>query len=119
MTRHAPPELGLTGCPGQVRVPRAARGEKSLRRNPAAGVVVGYSYFSNNTYRATEWSGGSVIDLNPTNPLLQSEALGINNAGQVVGWASSSTPEPSIWAMMLIGFAGYRRAIAGRATLAT
>jgi hypothetical protein len=47
---------------------------------------------------------------------------GINDLGQIVG-VNSFLPEPSTWAMMLfgfagLGFAGYRRARAGRATLA-
>jgi uncharacterized membrane protein len=77
---------------------------------------------------ATEWSGGSVIDLGALPGLTASVAYNINNAGQVVGNsyiavpASPSVPEPSTWAMMLLGFAGlgyagYRRARAGRAAL--
>jgi hypothetical protein len=46
-------------------------------------------------------------------------AVGINDLGDVVGWAVA--PEPSTWAMMLLGFAGlgfvgYRRARAGNTT---
>jgi PEP-CTERM motif len=52
-----------------------------------------------------------------------SEAYGVNNAGQAVGYSQFNAPEPSTWAMMLIGFAGlafagYRRAKAGYPTLA-
>jgi PEP-CTERM motif len=56
----------------------------------------------------------------PTN----SEALGPNEDSWFGGNIELSTvPEPSTWAMMLLGFAGlgyasYRRARAGRATLA-
>jgi hypothetical protein len=48
-----------------------------------------------------------------------SEAVAINDAGQVVGFSAGPTPAPvpesSTWAMMLLGFAGlgfagYRRA---------
>jgi hypothetical protein len=51
---------------------------------------------------------------------LDSVALGINDAGQVVGTSFNTVPEPSTWAMMLagfvgLGFAGYRRAKAGGA----
>ncbi len=76
------------------------------------------------------WSGGSVINLGLLAGDPDSEAHGINDVGQVVGsigtwyaaeWnpsdpiAASAVPEPSTWAMMLIGFAGlgfagYRRA---------
>ena len=77
-------------------------------------------------YIATEWSGGSVIDLGGLPDFTMSEALSINDAGQVGGISNSSVvvvPEPSTWAMMLFGFAGlalagYRRAKAGHATLA-
>jgi hypothetical protein len=67
------------------------------------------------------------------------EAVGINNSGDIVGWgiyrreargflltpdsALFAVPEPSTWAMMLVGFAslgfaGYRRTKKGRDTLA-
>ena len=100
-----------------------------------AGQVVGYSLTPDAVY-ATLWSGESVINLGVLAGN-DSEALGINDAGQVVGYigtglaaqwspsdpsAASAVPEPSTWAMMLLGFAGlgfagYRRAKAGRATL--
>jgi hypothetical protein len=61
--------------------------------------------------------GGSVINLEGLLGAGFSEAFGINDAGQVVGL--SVVPEPSTWAMMLVGFAGlafagYRRVNAGR-----
>jgi probable HAF family extracellular repeat protein len=79
-----------------------------------AGQVVG----SNNAGFATEWRDGSVIDLGVPPGFLDSVALGINDAGQVVGYSFNTVPEPSTWAMMLagfagLGFAGYRRAKAG------
>jgi probable HAF family extracellular repeat protein len=87
------------------------------------GVVVGYSDFGDVAY-ATEWSGGSIINLNPPGSSF-SAATAINDAGVVVGYSTvfDATPEPSTWAMMLLGFAGlsfagYRRARAGHATLA-
>ena len=75
-----------------------------------AGQVVGYSLVGGNIY-ATEWSGGSVITLGG---YVNSVAIGINDAGQAVGY-SDLVPEPSTWAMMLVGFAslgfaGYFRA---------
>ena len=51
-------------------------------------------------------------------------AISINDSGEAVGESQSSdVPEPSTWAMMLLGFAGlglagYRRAKAGEATFA-
>jgi PEP-CTERM motif len=75
--------------------------------------------FPQRLLRATEWSGGSVINLGGLSGSMSSQALGINAAGQVVGY-SVPAPEPSTWAMMLLGFAGlgfagYRRAKAGAA----
>jgi probable HAF family extracellular repeat protein len=86
-----------------------------------AGYSAGLGFLS-----AIEWSGGSVIDLGGLPRSILSEATGINEAGQVVGFSDvppMTAPEPSTWAMMLFGFgglalAGYRRANAGRATLA-
>jgi uncharacterized membrane protein len=80
--------------------------------------VVGYSAVRGVNY-ATEWSGGSVINLGGLPGYMGSAADGINDAGQVVGSTYFSAPEPSTWAMTLIGFvglafAGYRRAKAGQ-----
>jgi uncharacterized membrane protein len=76
-----------------------------------AGQIVGLS-----DGFATEWSGGSVINLGGLPGSTASEALGINDAGRAVGVSngSATVPEPSTWAMMLLGFAGlvfvgYRR----------
>jgi uncharacterized membrane protein len=79
-----------------------------------AGEVVGYSYFGGYSV-ATEWSGGSVINLGGLHDFGSSEAYGINDAGQIVGSSDYAVPEPSTWTMMLAGFAslglaGYRRA---------
>jgi probable HAF family extracellular repeat protein len=90
-----------------------------------AGQVVGGSLFSGSS-RATEWSGGSIINLGGLPGAQFSEPTGMNNAGQAVGsseFIPPAVPEPSTWAMMLLGFAGlawagYRRAKAGHATLA-
>jgi uncharacterized membrane protein len=78
---------------------------------------------------ATEWSGGSVINLGGVSGCFEGVANAINGAGQVVGsgqavgCSAGAVPEPSTWAMMLLGFAGlgfagYRRAKRGHATLA-
>jgi uncharacterized membrane protein len=80
-----------------------------------AGQVVGESLIG--VEYATEWSGGSVINLGDLPGGYSSEATAINNAGQVVGVSYPIVlvvPEPSTWAMMLLGFAGlgfagYRR----------
>jgi hypothetical protein len=79
---------------------------------------------ANDFVHVTEWSDGSVIiNLGGLPGSSRSEALGINDAG-VVGFidvhAIRGVPEPSTWAMMLVGFAGlaltgYRRVKAGDA----
>ncbi|HZZ23670.1 MAG TPA: PEP-CTERM sorting domain-containing protein [Roseiarcus sp.] len=83
------------------------------------GQVVGFSDFVGGFEIATEWSDGSILNLGSL-PLLDfrtgSLAFGINDSGQVVGLSFLIAPEPSTWAMMLVGFAGlawagYRRAL--------
>jgi uncharacterized membrane protein len=74
---------------------------------------------------ATEWSGGSVIDLGGLPGSTGSAAGSINDAGQIVGFSVMSVPvvpETSTWAMILVGFAGlglagYRRAREQRAAV--
>ena len=88
------------------------------------GQAVGLHYVGSVAY-ATEWSGGSVINLGGLPGSTFSEADSINDAGQAVGTSYTAFNVPKIltWAMMLVGFAGlafvgYRRAKAGHATLA-
>jgi probable HAF family extracellular repeat protein len=68
-----------------------------------AGQIVGYS-FVDGLPHAIEWSGGNISVL----PYLPAEipfsaAYSINDAGQAVGFAASGVPEPSTWAMLLLG----------------
>ena len=85
-----------------------------------AGQVVG----SGPAGGPTEWSDGAVIDLGMPPGFLGGAAAAINDTGQVVGVSfGPDVPEPSTWAMMLVGFAGLafagcRRAKTGNATLA-
>jgi probable HAF family extracellular repeat protein len=87
-----------------------------------SGEVVGSSFFDNGvlTYDATTWTGGAATDLGRGLPGSQySEGLAINDNGTAVGVSyiplpPPPVPEPSTWAMMLLGFAGlgfagYRR----------
>jgi probable HAF family extracellular repeat protein len=67
-----------------------------------AGQVVGVSSDGAGHSVATEWSNGQVINLGGPPGV----AFGINDAGQVVGYSSGVVPEPSTWAMMLLGFGG-------------
>jgi probable HAF family extracellular repeat protein len=87
-----------------------------------AGQVVGYSIVGE-TDIATEWSDGSVINLGRLPGSTSSFAYGINDVGEAVGYNEVAVPEPSTWAMMLVGFgglafAGYRRANARHAMVA-
>ena len=119
--------INLGALPGSI-------GSEALGINDG-GVVVGdtsvvptHSVFG--TEYATEWSGaigGTITNLGVLPGDTFSIARGINDLGLVVGDSgfppSISVPEPSTWAMMLVGFAGlalagYRRAKAGHATLA-
>ena len=77
---------------------------------------------------AVEWSSGKVTYLGGlggiNGSIGDSVAYAINDAGQIVGQAEPGVPEPSTWALMLLGFAGlgwagYRRARTGHARLAT
>ena len=93
-----------------------------------AGQVVGWTVVDGVGFEAIEWSGASIINLGALPGYTVSEAMGINDAGQAVGWSEfaprpPAIPEPSTWAMMLVGFgglafAGSRRATTNRATLA-
>ena len=74
------------------------------------GQVVGESNI-NGLGTATEWSDGSIISLGSLPGFTGSSAAAINDAGQAVGISEfpappATAPEPSTWAMMLIGFAG-------------
>jgi probable HAF family extracellular repeat protein len=74
-----------------------------------AGQVVGFNQNAPGSGAATEWSNGQVINLVGLTGSTFSQAAGINDAGQVVGFSdvvANRVPEPSTWAMMLIGFAG-------------
>ena len=85
------------------------------------GQVVGYSYRRGDdgglVGSATEWSDGDIINLGGLPGSQESQAFDINDRGQAVGesvFFPSTVPEPSTWAMMLLGFAGlafagYRR----------
>jgi probable HAF family extracellular repeat protein len=78
-----------------------------------AGLVVGSTAIGEFQY-ATEWSGSSIIDLGALPGYTYSFAQGINDVGQAVGYSlfipPPAVPEPSTWAMMLVGFAGLARA---------
>ncbi len=97
-----------------------------------AGQVVGHSAATAGN-RAFLWSGGVLQDLNgliDASGWTLTNARGINNLGQVVGWGfdadgaqrgflltpvSAAVPEPSTWAMMLPGFFGLGAVIRRRA----
>jgi uncharacterized membrane protein len=70
-----------------------------------AGQAVGSSG-NGGVFVATEWTGGHVIDLGGLPGFTTSTATGNNDTGQAVGVSFGAIPEPSTWAMMLLGFAG-------------
>jgi probable HAF family extracellular repeat protein len=91
------------------------------------GTTNGYTgYRSFDGEQATEWNDGTAINLGGPPGYTASVAFAINDHGQVVGASYShfnGVPEPPTWAMLLLGFAGlgfagYRRARAGRPVLA-
>ena len=86
------------------------------------GQAVGVSFVRGSAF-ATEWSGGSAINLGGLPSSAFSEAFSINDVGEAAGFSENPfvpppppppvVPEPSTWAMMLLGFAslgyaGYR-----------
>jgi probable HAF family extracellular repeat protein len=72
------------------------------------GQIVG-TYIAGGIDHGFLYSGGSYVTLDDPGAL-NTFAHGINNSGQIVGWTEGSSvgavPEPSTWAMMLLGFAG-------------
>ena len=71
--------LGFLGDPNQYRIFSRANGINNH------GWIVGVSVTSNNVDHAFLWRDGSMIDLGSVNSM-SSEALAINDVGQVVGW---------------------------------
>lgn len=60
----------------------------------AAGTSVGWAYDASGILHAVSWnSAGQVTDLNPPGAI--SEALGINNRGDIVGWVFGATASAS------------------------
>jgi probable HAF family extracellular repeat protein len=74
------------------------------------GQIVGYHNDDQNVSHGFLYSGGIFTTLDAPGNFLDHEpytfAYGINNAGDIVGEAVAGVPEPSTWALMLLGFAG-------------
>jgi probable HAF family extracellular repeat protein len=120
----------VTGPPGNLR-------DSGAFGINGAGQAVGFQQLivgGVNGDHAAEWSDGSFIDLGGLPDSIESDAESINDTGQVVGFSQflppppppppppPAVPEPTTWAMMLIGFAGlgflgYRRAREQRAAV--
>ena len=60
---------------------------------------------------ATEWTDGSIINLKGLSGSTFSQAVGIKDAEQIVGFSAGPTlapaPERSTCAMLLVGFPGW------------
>jgi probable HAF family extracellular repeat protein len=60
----------------------------------AAGTTVGWSYDASNVLHAVRWdASGALTDLNPPGAI--SEALAINDRGDIVGWVFAATASAS------------------------
>jgi probable HAF family extracellular repeat protein len=76
---------GMVALPGLPDRPRAV-----ARDINDAGVIVGSANAGGGDLgHAVMWSGGSVQDLGTLSDGFSSEAYGVNNLGQVVGWAGT------------------------------
>ncbi len=82
-----------------------------------AGEMVGFFTDSANSHGFLH-SNGSFTTLDDPLAIAGTFAMGINASGEIVGWygAAPSVPEPSTWAMLLIGFAGIGSMIYRRST---
>jgi hypothetical protein len=69
-----------------------------------SGAVTGY-YYNGSTYVGFVDVGGTYTTFNPPGSTF-TLAYSINDSGAVTGTASAPVPEPSGWALMLIGFGG-------------
>lgn len=63
------------------------------------GQAVGISYAETNQWRAMLWDNGTVIDLGVPEGYLSSTAIGVNNAGQIVGDALGPGNYGYLWTM--------------------
>ena len=96
MSRAHSPIWGSTDIPNIVRVLGGLPGYPTSEAEgiDGAGQVVGYSFDRFAVY-ATEWSGGSVINLGGLpGDHAESVAHGINDFEQVVDTACSLSPNP-------------------------
>jgi uncharacterized membrane protein len=93
--------INLGGLPGSLE--SYASGINDI------GQAVGYSG-TGSFESAIEWNSGDIVYLGGLPSSQASYALSINDRGQAVGYSlfipPPGVPEPSTWAMLLLGFAG-------------
>jgi probable HAF family extracellular repeat protein len=89
MGQAGPRAFLYTSASGLVALPSLPNRPRSVARDiNDAGVIVGSANAGGTDIgHAVVWSGGSVQDLGTLGTGFFSEALGVNNLGQVVGWS--------------------------------
>lgn len=77
--------LYSNGVVGNIDDPEAAKGTTTPKAINAAGTIVGIYRTSNNQERAFFWANGKFSNIKVPGSVVDSEANGINNSGQIVG----------------------------------
>lgn len=90
-----------TQAGGMVALPFLTGGEGYAEATAInnSGIIVGIAFNSANRRRAVKWQNGTVIDLGTLSSgnLVESGALGINDKGEVVGYAETGSTDINGW----------------------